>query len=177
MNARRGSLALTITLVAAGCHEITQPAATVEGPGVSAQAQVAAVAAAGEFTQTSITTLEVSASGPNTIIDQTSQGVITGTIQGTFEDDLHVVIRQNGTFNTSFKITCQCEIGGKSGTLELSATDTGEMTSPTTASFGGRAVISKATGDLAGTSGMLEIEGTVDLASGLSTYAYSGNVR
>ena len=177
MNARRGSLALTLALVAAACHEITQPPATVDNPTASAQAQVAAVAAAGEFTQTSIMSLEVSAAGPNTIIDQTSEGVITGTIQGTFEDDLHVVIRENGTFNTTFKIICQCEIGGQSGTLEFSATDTGEMTSPTGASFSGRAVISKATGDLAGTTGMLEIGGTVDLASGLSTYAYSGTVR
>jgi len=177
MHARRGSLVLILALAAGGCSEITQPPPAAESRVSAPGLQAAGTAATGEFAQTSISTLDVTPAGSNTIIRQTSEGVITGTIQGTFQDDLHVVIRKSGAFSTSFKITCQCEIGGQSGTLEFTATDVGEMVSPSTAVFSGRAVITGATDALAGTRGHLLIDGTVDLATGLSTYQYDGSIR
>lgn len=177
MKTRRGSFALILALMAGACDGFAGPDTTVSGvldePGVSAVAS----AAVGEFVQTSITSIDVQVRGSNTIINQTSEGVMTGTIQGTYQDQLHVVVRENGGFNTNFKITCQCEVDGKSGTLEFTATDIGEMTGPASASFSGRAVITGGSGELAGMHGSLDIEGTVDLQSGLSRYDYSGTIR
>ena len=55
--------------------------------------------AAGTFTQTAITGLEVSQAGPNTILQQTSIGSVSGTLSGSYTDDLRVVIHPNGRFN------------------------------------------------------------------------------
>jgi hypothetical protein len=57
------------------------------------------------------------------------------------------------------------------------ADDTGELISPTVASFAGRAVITDATGELSGLRGNLAINGSVDLPSGLSTYSYTGRLQ
>jgi len=56
------------------------------------------------------------------------------------------------------------------------ASDRGELVSPTLATFAGRAVITSGSGALSGMRGVLQIEGSVDLATGLSTYAYSGSL-
>lgn len=135
------------------------------------------IAAAGTFTQTGITSLDVSQAGPNTIIEQTSVGAVSGTLAGTYTDDLRVVIHPNGKFNVQFTIRCECTVEGEQGVLELTASDRGEIVGPTLAAFAGRATITDASGDLAGLRGVLEIEGTVDLVTGLSTYTYSGRIH
>ncbi|HSJ65838.1 MAG TPA: hypothetical protein VK922_18295 [Gemmatimonadaceae bacterium] len=135
------------------------------------------VAASGAFAQSAITSLDVQSAGGNTIITQTSDGSISGTLSGPFHDDLKVVIHPNGKFNAHFTITCTCTVGGKSGVLEFVASDTGELLSPTLAAFAGRAVIKGGTGDLSGLHGVLQIEGTVDVTTGLSTYGYSGTLH
>lgn len=148
---------------------------TVQGAAVSAAAS--AIQAAGTFTQTGITSLQASANGPNQLIEQTSQGIVSGTLSGTYVDRLRVNIHPNGTFTAHFAITCQCEVNGKQGTLELVVNDRGEIAGPTSAAFAGHATIVGGTGELAGLRGVLEIAGTVDLATGLSTYSYSGKLR
>lgn len=135
------------------------------------------VAASGSFNQTSITSLDVQTAGGNTILNQTSVGAITGTLTGHFEDDLKVVIHPNGKFNAQFTITCTCTVDGKFGVLEMAAGDTGELVSPTLAVFAGRAVIKGGTGDLSGLRGVLRIEGTVDVTTGLATYGYTGDIH
>lgn len=135
------------------------------------------VAASGTFAQSAVTSLDVRTAGGNTILAQTSDGSISGTLSGPFQDDLKVVIHPNGKFNAHFTITCTCTVGGKSGVLEFVANDTGELVSPTLATFAGRAVIKRGTGDLAGLHGVLQIQGTVDVTTGLSTYGYSGTLR
>ena len=134
-------------------------------------------AASGSFNQTAITSLDVRTAGGNTILNQTSVGALTGTLTGHFEDDLKVVIHPNGKFTASFTITCTCTVDGKFGVLEIVAGDTGELVSPTLAAFAGRAVIKGGTGDLSRLRGVLRIEGTVDVTTGLATYGYTGDIH
>ena len=140
----------------------------------SASAQVAA---SGTFTQTAITSINVGVAGPNTIIDQTAAGTITGTLTGPFEDDLKVVIHPNGKFNAHFSIRCVCTVDGRLGVVEMVAEDSGELLSPTLAAFAGRAVIRAGTGALSGLRGVLQIAGTVNVTTGLATYGYTGHIH
>ena len=140
----------------------------------SASAQLAA---SGTFTQTAITSIDVGVAGPNTIIDQTSAGTLTGTLAGQFEDDLTVVIHPNGKFDARFTIRCMCTVDGKLGVVEMVAEDAGELLSATLAAFAGRAVIKGGTGALSGLRGVLQIEGTVNVTTGLATYGYTGGIH
>lgn len=171
------TLAASAAVVA--CGQATGPEDTRTGSAtaVHATANASHTSAAGTFTQTAITGLAVRTAGPNTVIEQTSEGSVSGTLSGTYEDDLRVVIHPNGRFTAHFTIRCQCMVGGDEGSLELVVSDRGELVGPTTATFAGRAVIRSATGELSGLRGVLDIEGTVDLASGLSTYDYAGWIR
>lgn len=135
------------------------------------------VAAAGTFAQNAITSMEVSQAGPNTIIELTSVGSMSGTLSGSYTDDLRVVIHPNGNFNAHFTIRCECTMAGEQGILELVASDNGQLVSPTLASFAGRAVITGGTAGLSDLRGVLQIEGSVDLVSGLATYTYSGRIH
>ena len=134
-------------------------------------------AASGFFTQTGINSLDVQIPGPNTIIEQTSEGSVFGDLSGSYEDILRVVIHPNGKFNVKFTIVCDCTVDGKQGLLYLVANDRGQMVSETQATFSGRAVITGGTGELSGLRGVLEIEGIVDLITGLSEYDYVGWVH
>lgn len=174
---------LIVTLAASAstlaCGEVTGPdgARTRDATAVHAEASVTHASAAGTFTQTGITGIEVRAAGPNTIIEQTSVGSISGTLSGPYEDAIKVVIHPNGRFNAHFTVRCDCVVGGRQGELELVVSDQGQLEGPNTASFAGRAVIRGGTGELSGVRGVLAIEGTVDLATGLSSYDYTGWVR
>lgn len=130
--------------------------------------------ATGVFTQTGIDSLDTQFGGPNTILEQTSAGSVIGTLSGSYEDAIRVVIHPDGKFNVKFTIVCACTVDGKQGFLSLVATDTGELVSDTQAVFSGRAVITGGTGELSGLRGVLEIGGTVDLTTGLSEYDYVG---
>ena len=133
--------------------------------------------ASGVLTQTGINSLDFQLAGPNAILEQTSEGIVIGTLSGSYEDALRVVIHPNRKFNVKFTIVCDCTVDGKQGYLYLVATDKGQMVSDTQAIFSGRAVITGGTGELSGLRGVLEIEGTVDLATGLSEYDYVGWVH
>jgi hypothetical protein len=135
------------------------------------------LSAAGSFTQTGISSLEARTAGPVTILDQTSSGIVDGTLSGSFEDDLRVVILPNGRFMASFTLTVECTVDGRQGVLTLQAADVGQLADPTTGHFVGVAAITGATGELAGLHGVLEIQGVVDLPSGLSTYSYTGTLH
>ena len=180
METRYGTSILLLAVLATACEPVVAPdaerAETMMQPRAAAQAS-AFTAASGTYAQTAITALDVQVAGPNTILEQRSTGWISGTLNGTFEDEIRVVIHPNGNFNAQFTITCDCTVEGKSGILEITATDTGELTSPTSGSFAGRAVIKGGTGGLADLRGNLEIMGTVDVLSGLSTTTYSGKIR
>lgn len=133
--------------------------------------------AAGTLTQTEVTGFELRVAGSNVIIEQTTRGVMSGTLSGTVEDTVRVIIHSDGTFEASGTTICACFLDGNQGQVELAITDTGEQTSPNTSRFTGRAAITRATGDLSGLAGRLDIEGTVDLATGLSTIGYSGEIH
>lgn len=133
--------------------------------------------ASGVFAQTGINGLDVQFAGPNTIIEQASEGTVIGTLSGSYEDAVRVVIHPNGTFNAKFTIICDCTVDGKQGFLYLVATDKGQLVSDTQAIFSGRAVITGGTGELSGLRGVLQIEGTVDVVTGLSEYDYVGWVH
>jgi hypothetical protein len=134
-------------------------------------------AASATFTQTAITSFEIRFAGPNVIFEQTTVGSVSGTLSGSYEEKIRVVIHPNGHFNAQGIITCECTVEGKSGVIELVVVDTGEPVSPTTATFEGSAVITGATGELSGLRGVFEVEGTVDLLTGLSTYTLSGQIH
>ena len=133
--------------------------------------------ASGFFSQTGINSLDEQFAGPNMILKQTSEGSVFGTLSGSYEDALRVVIHPNGKFNVKFTIVCECTVDGKQGYLYLVATDKGQMVSDTQAVFSGRAVITGGTGELSGLRGVLQIEGIVDLTTGLSEYDYVGWVN
>jgi phage tail sheath gpL-like len=166
---------LVLALLGTACESPTVTDLNLTGTSSPAMAQAAAkIAATGTFTQTGITSLVVSQAGPNTVIEQTSTGVVSGTLSGTYTDDIRVVIHPNGRFNAHFTIRCACTMAGKQGTVEFVAADHGELLSPTLAVFAGRATITGGSDDLSALRGVLEIEGSIDIATGLSTYGYSG---
>lgn len=168
-------------VLAAFCAACELPAAPEAQPGAVetgfAAAQASHVLASGTSTQTGLHSLTVGQAGPNTVIEQTSEGTLTGTLAGAFDDEVRVVIHPNGTFTTRFTITCACTVDGRSGTVVLTATDSGEMVSEDEAVFSGRAVITGASGELSGLHGVLEIAGTVHVPSGLSTWDYEGSIH
>lgn len=137
----------------------------------------APTAADGTFTQTAVTGFEIRIAGANVIIEQTTQGVISGTLSGTIEDTVRVVIHSDGTFEAKGTTIGACSVDGKQGLVGFAVTDQGEQISPDSSRFTGRAVITRTTGDLSGLSGRLDIAGTVDIPSGLSTIGYSGHIH
>lgn len=178
-------IALTLVwAVLAGCStgDVTAPAhmPADETPGVGAQAGAMLASphtpAAGTFDQTAVLSLEVREAGPNTILEQTTQGVASGTLTGDLQDELRVVIHPNGRFNAHFTVSCVCTVDGKEGVVELVANNTGEIDGPLGA-YEGRAVITGGTGELSGLRGVLQFEGAVDLTTGLSTLTYSGTIH
>jgi hypothetical protein len=134
-------------------------------------------AAAGVFTQTTVTGFDVRSAGPNTILDTTIEGSVSGTLTGTVEYRITVVIHPNGSFSAHGATMCQCTFKGKEGQLQFLVTDTGQQVSQNTGLFAGRAVITEATGELFGLRGNLGIQGTVDITTGLSTINYSGEIH
>ena len=179
MNTLHRFSVLLLVALAGACDQPAAPDAgqTEDGQTLAIAQASAHIAANGTFTQTAISGLDVRFAGPNTILEQTSEGSVNGTLNGSYEDDLRVVIHPNGRFNAQFTITCQCMVEGKQGVLELVATDRGQLVGPNLATFAGRAVITGGSGELSGLRGVLEIAGTVDVASGLSTYTYSGRIH
>lgn len=133
-------------------------------------------AASGTATQTGITDIEVRMAGPNVIIEQTTVGFVSGTLSGTFEDTFKVVLHPNGHFTAQGSGSCECTVNGVSGVIEYVTSDTGQEIDgiPT---FEGRQVITDATGGLSGLRGVLQIEGTVDIGTGLATINYSGAIH
>jgi len=133
-------------------------------------------AASGAITQTGVTEFQVRMAGPNVIIEQTTVGNVSGTLNGTFEDTIRVVIHPNGGFTALGKGSCECTVDGRSGVVEYVVSDTGEEINgiPT---FEGRQVITGSSGDLSGLRGVLQIEGAVDPGTFLSIISYSGEIH
>ena len=132
--------------------------------------------ASGTITQTGVTELQVRMAGPNVIIEQTVVGNVSGTLSGTFEDTIRVVLHPNGGFTAVGKGSCECTVDGISGVVEYVVSDTGEEFNgiPT---FEGRQVITGASGDLSGLRGIFQIEGAVDPGTFLSVINYSGAIH
>ena len=175
---RKAAISMIAASVFVACDEDPLRVQSVNAvrPVVGNAAAVVKTAASGVFNQTAITSLDVQTAGGNTILDQTSVGTISGTMTGHFADKIKVVIHPNGKFNASFTITCSCTVNGKFGVVEFVGNDTGELLSPTLAAFAGRLVINGANGDLTGLHGVLQIEGTVNVTTGLATYSYTGDI-
>jgi hypothetical protein len=131
----------------------------------------------GTFTQTAVTGFQIEFAGPNVIIEQTTVGVMDGTLSGTVEDSVRVVIHSDGTFTAHGTTVCQCSLEGREGLVRFTVTDSGEQIAPGTSVFSGRAAISSANGDLSGLSGLFDVEGSTDIPSGLSTFRYSGQIH
>jgi hypothetical protein len=131
--------------------------------------------ASGTFTVSSITSFAIRPVGPNFLIEQTTEGVVSGTLTGTFEDSVKVVVNPtaNKVVQSFGSGTCVCTVAGSSGTLEYVLSSRGAFDAQF---FEGRMVITGGTGDLSGLRGVLELEGTVDL-NGLATIDYVGQIH
>jgi hypothetical protein len=169
---------LFLAVFGTACESSTAPNAADPGALQFAAAHAGPhTPASGTFSQTGITGIEVRQAGPNTILTQTSTGSVSGTLSGSYTDEIRVVIHPNGRFNAHFTVRCDCTVAGRQGIVDLVASDRGRLLSPTLASFAGRATITGASDDLSGLRGVFEIEGTIDLVSGLSTYTYEGRIH
>lgn len=169
---------LSLAVFGAACESATAPAIEqAEASTLAMSLAASQTAATGTFKQDAVTGLEVRQAGPNTILEQTSVGSVSGTLSGSYTDDIRVVIHPNGRFNAHFTIRCECTVEGETGIVELVASDRGQIVSSTLAAFAGRAIITGGTADLSDLRGVLQIEGTIDLSSGLSEYTYSGWIR
>jgi hypothetical protein len=178
MKIRYGLTILLLAALGTACeHPLAPEAGPLETTAAFAPQASPHMAASGTFTQTEVTSLEVRFAGPNTILEQTTAGSVSGTLTGSFEDRFTVIIHPNGKFTARGTLTCECTVEGREGVLELVATDIGELASPDVANFAGRAVIKSGTGELAGLRGVIQIDGIVDVPSGLSVYTYSGNIH
>lgn len=132
--------------------------------------------ASGTITQTSAIPQDVRFVGPNIILESAIEANVSGTLSGTWDETLRVVIHANGRFSAHGTTTCLCTVDGKTGDVELVVSDTGQTVDgiPT---FQGRYVITRATGELAGLRGILHMEGSLDPTTGLSTITYSGQIH
>lgn len=130
-------------------------------------------AASGTFAVLSITSFVARPVGGNTFIEQTTAGVFSGTLTGTFEDEISASVHPNGVVGARGTITCTCTFAGKSGTLEFVQVSTGDFAAQ---AFEGRAIITRGTGDLSGLQGVLQLNGTVD-PNGLATVDYVGHLH
>jgi hypothetical protein len=179
----RNAIMIIFALVLAACSDNPVSTERLEVPVQAAAPEVSkakaptSIPASGIVTQTEIISLDIRQVGQNTMLKQTSRGVLDGTLTGSFEDELSVSIHPNGTFTTKFTLTCECTVDGKEGVVTFTAADRGELVSPDLATFAGHATIKRGTGELSGLRGVFEIEGTVDVPSGLSNYTYSGQIR
>jgi hypothetical protein len=172
-------LVLLPAALVGGCEQPGAPGALPSplGPGLSHAQSTHLLPAAGTFTQTAVTAFDLRFAGSNVIIEQTVQGSVTGTLTGSFEDRIRVVVHPGGNFTARGTTTCACTVEGREGLLELTIADTGEQIGPDLGVFAGRSVIRRGTGELTGLRGVFDIEGTVDIPSGLSTYTYSGTIH
>jgi len=130
-------------------------------------------AVSGTYSVTTITSFSLSPVGANTFIQQTTAGVFSGTLAGTFEDELKAIVHPNGLVGGQGTLTCVCTVAGKSGTLEFVQVSTGDFAAQ---AFEGRAIIIGGTGDLSGLRGVLELQGSVD-PNGLATVTYAGRIH
>lgn len=131
----------------------------------------------GTLQQTEILGEEISFAGPNVIIETSIAADVSGTMGGTVVETFKVVIHPNGKFTAKGTSSCLCTVDGVgSGVLEWVLTDTGEIIDgvPT---FAGRWILQGGTDDLDGLRGVLQMEGEVDLATGLSVVTYSGGIH
>lgn len=140
--------------------------------GSLAQASPPAAASA-TMTVTAITGFAATPAGANTFVHQTTEGVFTGALIGTFEDELKGVVHPNGRVTAQGTLTCACTVEGRSGTLTFVQVSSGDFASQT---LEGRAVITRGTGDLADLHGTFDIEGTVD-SNGLATITFTGRMH
>jgi hypothetical protein len=133
--------------------------------------------ASGTITQTSAIPQDIRFAGPTVILESAIEADIDGTLSGEdWVETLRVVIHPNGRFTAHGTATCACTVDGKSGEVELVVSDTGQNVDGTP-TFQGRYVITRATGELAGLQGVLDMEGTLDLTTGLATITYSGQIH
>lgn len=90
--------------------------------------------------------VEIGFAGPNLVFEATTVGLFSGTLSGSFEDSVKVVIHPNGRFTAQGTMTCVCTVGGRSGVLEFVVVDTGEQVG-SGSTFTGHAAIQQGSGE------------------------------
>ena len=130
-------------------------------------------AASGIFSVTAVTSFIPTQVGANTFIHQTTDGIVAGTLAGSFSDENDLVLHPNGRIGGSGTLTCACTVDGRSGTIEFVMVSQGDFASQ---AFEGRAVITGGTGELDTLHGVLELQASVD-PNGFATITYTGQIH
>lgn len=111
--------------------------------------------------------------GGNIIITETEYAEIHGTMEGDYILEFRAVIHSNGKLNMyGISTIDQCTVNGNTGTIIMSLTGTGVMSSPVSGALQGEWVIIKGTGELANLHG----QGTFTVGVGVGG-TYSGKIH
>jgi len=103
------------------------------------------VAFNGTFQNGSVVLTDFRQADGNTFISQTVQVVYAGDLSGSVVEQIDLVIHPNGSLNFNGVDVCACTLGGRSGTIVLPFSGTGDASGAAS----GRFTITGATGGLA----------------------------
>ena len=124
------------------------------------------VAFNGTFQNGSVVLTDFRQADGNTFISQTVQVVYAGDLSGSVVEQIDLVIHPNGSLNFNGVDVCACTLGGRSGTIVLPFSGTGDASGAAS----GRFTITGATGGLAN----LHVVGTFQTSNGGSSGSFSG---
>src|SRR5207253_4747969 len=123
------------------------------------------VAFNGTFQNGSVVLTDFRQADGNTFISQTVQVVYAGDLSGSVVEQIDLVIHPNGSLNFNGVDVCACTLGGRSGTIVLPFSGTGDASGAAS----GRFTITGATGGLAN----LHVVGTFQSSNGAPSGSFS----
>ena len=112
-------------------------------------AATAPTSGSGHFVFTSMTPTSSRTADGNTIITANATGMLSGTLTGSFTQDIRQVFHSDGTSEFHGTVTCTCTVGGMAGTVVLRFEGSGGSAG----SVQGQFTVVSATGNLDGLHG------------------------
>jgi hypothetical protein len=123
----------------------------------------------GDEAFTSLTTTLVRVADGNAFFANSGTGVVRGMITGTWTTEFTTLVRSSGEIVVKGTFTCDCSVGGRSGTFTTQFEGTGAAGPPPTLTAPFETIA--ATGGLAG----LHLKGTAQQVG--ATITYSGTIH
>ena len=124
----------------------------------------------GTFSDTSVTILSIQMVGSNQVITEAGTGKVTGTLRGTYSFTATITVQPSGVASYNAIDVCRCLVDGNTGGMQFTETGTGNVI---TGSFQSQAIITKASGDLKGSTGTATLQGIQNPMTGLTSGTYS----